>query len=88
MVASKKAHKLIYSTYSKGIKMKQVNCLQCLGYSVKSGGRCDTEMKIITVTNNSITKMSHVMRNGNAMTSTKICLLKSCVWSVLYGYKC
>ncbi|GFN73541.1 endonuclease-reverse transcriptase [Plakobranchus ocellatus] len=91
MVISKKSSNPKCNLVSNGEKIKQVKKFKYLGYLITSDGRCTSEInKTIAMAKDAFQKMKLILANRNISMKTKIRVMKTYVWSVLflYGSEC
>ncbi|GFS22434.1 endonuclease-reverse transcriptase [Elysia marginata] len=90
MVISKKQVKPHCVIQCKNRKIKQVEKLKYLGFTISSNAKFDQEIKKrIAMSKEVFTKMGTIFKNRNIQFVTKVKVLKAYVWSVLvYGSEC
>ena len=90
MVVSKKSDPPQCNISCKNEKIKEVHHFKYLGFTIKSDGKCDTEIrKRIAMSKETFTQMRSLFNNRNLALKTKTRMLKAYVWSLLlYGCEC
>ena len=88
MVVTKKKIIPACNLVSNNHTIKQVSKFKYLGYMITSDGRCTTEVKKrIAMAKDAFRNLSPILKNRNILMQTKLRVLKSYVWSMLF-YGC